>query len=52
LVLAIPKNTSGDTSSIEEDDSERDCVWWVLLVIVKLNLGYEKPCRTPKWFHL
>jgi hypothetical protein len=43
LVLAIPIDTSGETSSVEEGDVERDGFWWVLLVLDKTNLRSYNP---------
>jgi hypothetical protein len=47
LVLTVPIDTSGDTSFAQESDVEGPSVWWVLLVIDKLNLGYYNLCRVP-----
>jgi hypothetical protein len=53
LVLAVPIDTSGETSSVQAGDAERASVWWVLLVLDKLNLGSYNPCTqnsANKWF--
>jgi hypothetical protein len=39
LVLAVPIDTSGETSYVQEGDAERDSVWWVLLVLDNQTLG-------------
>jgi hypothetical protein len=31
------------TSFVQEGDAERASVWWVLLVLDKLNIGYYNP---------
>ena len=47
LVLVVPIDTSGETSSAQEGDAERTGVWWVLLVEDNLNLGSYKTRATP-----
>jgi hypothetical protein len=47
MVLTIPIDTSSETSSAQAGDAERVGVWWVLLVIDKLNLGSYNSCTMP-----
>jgi hypothetical protein len=47
LVLAVPIDTSGETSSKQEGDDESTDVWWVFLVTYKLNLRSYKLCVGP-----
>jgi hypothetical protein len=46
-VLAVPIDTSGETSFVQEGDVERASVWWFFLVIDKPNLVSYKPCAAP-----
>jgi hypothetical protein len=43
LVLAVPIDTLGETSSVQACDSKRVGVRWVLLFLDKLNLGSYNP---------
>jgi hypothetical protein len=47
LVLVVPIDTLGKTSSVQVGDAKRADIWWVLLVIDNLKLGYYKPCAEP-----
>jgi hypothetical protein len=47
LVLSVPIDTLGETSSAQVGDAERDGVWWVLLVKDNYNLGSYKLCTNP-----